>query len=443
MLMRALYTLIMYLATPIIIYRLAARGLRYREYFSRWRERFGFFVAEPNLRDTIWVHAVSVGEVNAAVPLIEALMKRHRDRRFVLTTVTPTGSERVKRLFGHRVFHVYLPYDLPASIERFLTRINPSIALIMETEIWPNLYFACDKRKIPIVIANARLSERSLKGYKPVWAIVRDAVRCVTFIAAQSQLDAERLLKLGAIPERLAVTGNVKFDMPVPQGLETASTMIREYCGRNRPVWIAASTHEAEEEAVIEAHVRVLRRYPDALLLIAPRHPERFKPVAQLCRNFGFRTLIRSDDSVPLLNTQCFVIDTLGELLMFYAASDVAFVAGSFAPIGGHNVLEPAALQRAVIFGPQVFNFAEACEGLLADGAALQVENAAALGEALVQLLADENKRRVMGRKALDAVEKKRGAVARAVNTIDAVLDGKSAAEILNEGTAPKLNTNA
>jgi len=415
---RALYTLTMYLLTPVILYRLALRGMRYPEYFGRWRERFGFF-ASPGFRNSIWVHAVSVGEVNAAVPLIAALMRRYEGRSFVITTVTPTGSARVRKLLGDRVFHVYLPYDLTAAVKRFLNRVDPVMAVVMETEIWPNLFLTCAERGIPVIVANARLSERSLNGYGPVRPLARAAIRSARAVAAQSRQDADRLLQLGADPARLSIAGNVKFDMPVPKGLDQAAAMLRDYWGRNRPVWIAASTHEGEETAIVEAHMRVLKRYPDALLLLAPRHPERFRPVVQLCRQYGFRTMVRSEDTVALLDTQCFVIDTLGELLTFYAGCDVAFVAGSFDPIGGHNVLEPAALSRPVLVGPHTFNFEEITESMLASGAALRVANPSALGDTVVRLFGDAAARERMGRSGLEVVQSERGAVDRVIAIID------------------------
>ncbi len=418
---RQLYNLTMRVLTPVILYRLALRGLRYREYFGRWRERFGFF-QDSGLNDTIWVHAVSVGEVNAAAPLIEALMRRFEGQSFVITTVTPTGSARVQRLFGNRVFHVYLPYDLPGSVTRFLDRVRPRLAVVMETEIWPNLFFYCKRRSVPIVVANARLSERSLKGYGPVRPLAREAIRSAAFIAASSQQDAARLQLLGASPERMRVVGNVKFDMRIPPGLDRVGKVLREYWGIARPVWVAASTHEGEEAPVLEAHARVLRRFPDALLVIAPRHPERFRPVAQLCRGYGFRTLTRSDDTVARHDTQCFVADTLGELMNFFAACDVAFVAGSFDPIGGHNVLEPAAVAVPVIVGPHTFNFAEITESLIHDGAALRVRNPAELGDTVARLFAESDTRQAMGKAALIAMERERGAVARIVTIVEDVL---------------------
>lgn len=427
--MRALYTITMYLLTPVILYRLAFRGLRARGYFSRWFERFGFF-PEASLHGSVWVHAVSVGEVNAAAPLVDALRLRYSDRRCVVTTVTPTGSDRVRQLWGDEVFHVYLPYDLPASIRRFLDRVRPHIAVIMETEIWPNLFLECERRGVPIVVANARLSEKSLRGYGPVRPLARAAIRCATFVAAQSQLDAERLLELGARPERLRVVGNLKYDMRVPDDIEEQARQWRAGWGAARPVWIAASTHEGEELAVIEAHSRLMRRYPDALLMVAPRHPERFKLMAQLCRSYGFVTATRSEDRFAAADTQCFVLDSLGELVPFLAAADIAFVAGSLDPIGGHNVLEPAALGVPVIVGPNTFNFAEVTDLLLERGAALRIADAEGLAHALHRLLDDAAQRRAMGEAARRTVESERGAVARTLAIVERVVAGEDVVSV-------------
>lgn len=421
---RLLYTLTMYLLTPVILYRLAARGLRYRNYLDRWRERFGFF-PDPGVRASIWVHAVSMGEVNAAQPLIEALMSRYEGVPMVITTVTPTGSERVRKLFGDRVFHVYLPYDLTASIERFLDRVQPRIAVIMETEIWPNLFMTCHERGIPIVVANARLSERSLKGYGPVRPLARRAIRRASFVAAQSVADSERLSLLGVVPARMAVVGNLKFDLRVPASVIDHAIGFRRHWGAGRPVWFAASTHEGEEMAVLEAHTAVLRRFPDTLLLIAPRHPERFKPVAAACRSFGFATATRSEDGNADANAQCFVIDTMGEMLWFYAACDVAFVGGSLAPIGGHNLLEPAALARPILVGPHTFNATEMTDELIASGGVLRVLDSEQLGQAVGRLIGHSDERASIGAAAFAGMERQRGAVERTVVVIDEVLAGR------------------
>lgn len=419
---RFIYTVTMYLLTPVILYRLAIRGLRYPEYFQRWQERFGFF-HDPKIRDSIWIHAVSMGEVNAAMPLIDALMKRYADTPFVITTVTPTGSERVRRVYGERVFNVYLPYDLPASIRRFLERVRPRLAVVMETEIWPNLFSECQARSIPLIVANARLSEKSFRGYGPVRPLAKSALASARYVAAQSATDAGRLRDLGAEPERLGIFGNLKYDMSVPSELGAQACQMRADWGARRPVWIAASTHEGEEEAVLEAHAAVLHRFPDALLLLVPRHPERFKPVVQECREAGFATHTRSEDRMAASDTQCFVIDTLGELLRFYAAADVAFVGGSLVPIGGHNVLEPAALSVPVVVGPQTFNFVEITASLIDAGAALRIADTDELGATVIELLADAPLRKRLGAAARAAFEREQGGVLRTLEIVARVLD--------------------
>ncbi|MGH8042852.1 MAG: lipid IV(A) 3-deoxy-D-manno-octulosonic acid transferase [Rudaea sp.] len=423
---RFIYTSTMYLLTPVILYRLAVRGLRYPEYFSRWRERFGFFPA-PGITGSIWIHAVSMGEVNAAMPLIDALMQRYADAPFVITTVTPTGSERVRRVYGKRVFNVYLPYDLPASIRRFLDRVRPRLAVVMETEIWPNLFFECQARDIPLVVANARLSEKSFRGYGPVRPLARNALASARYIAAQSATDAGRLRDLGAEPERLGIFGNLKYDMSVPAELVAQARELRTGWGARRLVWIAASTHEGEEDPVLAAHAAVLRRFPDALLLLVPRHPERFKPVVQACRSTGFATRTRSEDGAATSDTQCFVVDTLGELLRFYAAADVAFVGGSLVPIGGHNVLEPAALSVPVVVGPKTFNFVEITASLIDAGAALRIADADQLGATVIDLLADAPLRKRLGAAARMAFEREQGGVLRTVEIVNNVLENPAA----------------
>ncbi len=419
--MRLLYTLAMFIATPLLMLRLWARGMRYGDYHQRWRERFGHFDVPEFAAGGIWVHAVSLGEVNAAEPLIEALMRRYPQRQMVVTTVTPTGSERVRQLFGDRVFHVYLPYDLPYSVARFLDRIRPAIAVIVETEIWPNLYTACCKRGIALMIVNARLSKRSLRGYMPLRPLARQALRCVQFVAAQSFTDAARYRLLGAIANRISVAGNLKFDMPLPAHLDREAHDMREHWGIQRPVWIAASTHEGEEEQALQAHLDVLQRFPDALLLLVPRHPERFRMVEQSVRNLGFQIATRSGDHLPKGSTQCFLVDAMGELMRFYAASDVAFVGGSLAPIGGHNLLEPAALSKPVLVGPHTFNFEGITRSLLREGGAREITTQN-LGECVRELLEHPEQCRRMGESARRVFERESGAVAKIMQRIEPLL---------------------
>jgi 3-deoxy-D-manno-octulosonic-acid transferase len=327
----------------------------------------------------------------------------------------------VHQLFGDSVFHVYLPYDLPFAVHRFLKRVRPRLALIVETEIWPNLYAACRRRGIPLMIVNARLSERSMRGYRPLHSLVRTALRSVRQIAAQSRTDAARYRLLGAEPSQLVVSGNLKFDMPVPDGAVEEGTALRGQWGARRPVWMAASTHEGEELAVLEAHLDVLRRLPDALLLIAPRHPERFRLVEHSARSLGFTVATRSADRVPGAQ-QVFVIDAMGELMPFYAATDIAFVGGSLVPIGGHNVLEPAALARPVLVGPHTFNFEEITLTLIREGGARRVPHAEQLGMEVLELLRDGRLRERMGRDARRVFDSERGAVGRVMKLVDDIL---------------------
>jgi 3-deoxy-D-manno-octulosonic-acid transferase len=419
--LRYLYTFVMYLATPLIVLRLLIRGARYGNYHRRWPERFGLF-QKPEFSGSLWVHAVSVGEVNAAEPLIKALQVAYPHAPLVVTTVTPTGSERVRQLFGDAVFHVYLPYDLPFAVQRFLHRVKPRMAIIVETEIWPNLYFACRRSGIPLMIVNARLSERSLRGYRPARGLVRAALRCVSQISAQSRTDAARYRMLGAPADKVVVSGNLKFDMPVPEGAQEHGEAMRLQWGALRPVWMAASTHEGEELAVLEAHLEVLTRLPDALLLLAPRHPDRFRLVEHLVRNLGFSAGTRSADGVPVTGQQVFVIDAMGELMPFFAASDLAFVGGSLVPIGGHNVLEPAALSRPVLVGPHTFNFDDITQILIREGGARRVARSEELGAAVLQLLRDPAALETMGRCAREVFDSQRGAVPRVMGLIDGLL---------------------
>jgi 3-deoxy-D-manno-octulosonic-acid transferase len=419
--LRYLYTLLMYLVTPVIVLRLLTRGIRYGSYHKRWPERFGIFPA-PGLQGSLWIHAVSVGEVNAAEPLVTALQKAYPNAPLVVTTVTPTGSERVRQLFGDSVFHVYLPYDLPFAVGRFLHRVRPRLAIIVETEIWPNLYFACRRGGIPLMIVNARLSERSLRGYRPARGLVRAALRCVSQVSAQSRTDAARYRMLGAPADKIVVSGNLKFDMPVPEGAQEHGMAMRTKWGALRPVWMAASTHEGEELTVLEAHLEVLKRLPDALLLLAPRHPDRFRMVEHLVRNLGFSAGTRSADGVPMAGQQVFVIDAMGELMPFFAAADLAFVGGSLVPIGGHNVLEPAALARPVLVGRHTFNFDDITQILIREGGARRVSRGEELGAAVLQLLRDRAALERMGECAREVFESQRGAVPRVMALIDGLL---------------------
>ena len=412
MLARWLYTLLLYLLTVPMLARLGIRGLRNRDYWLRWRERLGFVPAMP-IQGALWLHAVSVGEVNALARLIELLLRRDPNRPLIVTTGTPTGSARARQLFGGRVHHAYLPFDLPGAVRRFLSRIDPCLGVIAETEIWPNLYTQAAHRQIPLLIVNARLSERSMRGFAimPGVRLIRSALEGVVAVLAQSETDAERYRRLGARPDRVRPVGNLKFDLVVEPEVRLVGGTVRAALGPHRPVWIAASTHEGEEQIVLDAHALVLKSLPEALLLVAPRHSERFRGMTQAARVAGLRVRTRSLDLLPANDTQCFVLDSLGELMGFYASADVAFVGGSLAPIGGHNVLEPAALGVPVLVGPNTFNSVEIVDALITAGAASRVEDADSLASSVLNLLHDEPARMRMGTAGLNVVERGRGAL--------------------------------
>ncbi|MBZ0071599.1 MAG: lipid IV(A) 3-deoxy-D-manno-octulosonic acid transferase [Gammaproteobacteria bacterium] len=407
--MRIIYSLILYLLTPFALLRLLWRGLRAHGYWQRWGERFGFAPVNQGAAP-IWVHAVSVGEVQAAVPLLRVLLKRYPTVPVLVTTTTPTGSEQLRSVFEGRVQHAYMPYDLPDAVARFLNRTRPRLALIMETEIWPNLYHACARRGIPVLLVNARLSARSAAGYGRLRRLTAATLECLQGVAAQGRADADRLIGLGAPPQRVRVTGSIKFDMKIPASLTEQAAALRRDWGLQRPVWIAASTHEGEDEDVLDAHRGVREHFPDALLVLVPRHPERFARVAALCREQGWETVLRSTQAPMPAAAEVFVGDSMGELLLFFAASDVAFIGGSLIPHGGHNPLEASAQRVPVLFGPHMFNFEQIAELLLEAGAAREVGDSGQLADSVAHWLADPTARITAGERGAAVVEANKGA---------------------------------
>ncbi len=408
--MRLLYTALLYLITPIVIGRLLWRSRSIRGYRQRIPERFGL-VANPPSGIAVWVHAVSVGEALAALPMIRELIAEHGEQRVWVTSTTPTGSERVIAALGSQVMHSYAPYDLPGAVSRFLDRIRPERVVVIETELWPNLFDALHKKQIPLLIANARLSPRSFRGYSRVGGFARSVLSNTSLVAAQSTADAERFSQLGA--PRVVTTGNIKFDVEPPSEQIAAGTRLRENIGLQRPVWIAASTHEGEESGALDAHAHVINHFPDALLILVPRHPQRFESVAREVRDSGLRFSMRSNLPGSLDDIQVLLGDSLGEMWMYLQAGDVVFVGGSLVEVGGHNVLEPAALSRAVIFGPHMHNFLSAKDLLLQTQSALQVADAKGLSRVLIELLSDPHRSQQMGQMACDAVLGNRGALAK------------------------------
>ena len=416
--LRGMYSAVLYVLTPVTVYHLIWRGFRFGEYFHRWSERYASYSSTP-VPVELWLHAVSLGEVNAAAPVINALRRAHPELRWVITTITPTGSERVRALWGDAVEHVYVPYDLPGAVDRFLSHYKPRLALVMETELWPNLLFGCREHGIPTYILNARLSARSLRGYRVLGPLIARVVRSVKRIGAQSALDASHFVALGAEAGQVTNTGNLKFDIAAPEGLEDFVHVFRSHVGA-RPVWIAASTHEGEEAAVIAMHKRLRQRWPDLLLLWAPRHPERFPRVAELAQSNGWKVALRRSSTWPEAADEVFVLDTMGELMAFYACAEVAFVGGSLQAIGGHNLLEPAAVGTAMVTGPHLHNFVEISRRLQEAGALEVREDAEGVGTALEALLGDTEVRNAMVAAGRLLVEQGRGALVRTLQMIAA-----------------------
>ncbi len=409
-LLRFLYTVFLYLLLPLVLIRLAWRGRRIPGDWYRIPERFGWFT-HIGVRPVIWIHAVSVGEVQAAEPMVRALLDAYPDWRLLLTTTTPTGSERVQKLFGDRLAHVYAPYDLPGAVRRFLDRTDPALVLIMETELWPNLFHVCGTRAIPIMLVNARVSPGSMRGYQRFRSLARAMLSSVAAVAAQSDADADRLVELGVDPGRLRVTGNLKHEQRFDPGLDSKAAEMRVSWGIRRKVWIAASTHAGEEEMVLHAHGLICVQEPDCLLLLVPRHPERSQQVAGLCARQRYQAVLHSDRTISRRDADIFIGDTLGQLPLYYLAADVAFVGGSLVPSGGHNLLEPAALGRPVIIGPHVENFSDSVRELRVAGACRLAGDAGELSRLVVQWLQDAEAGRKAGKRGREVVEKNRGAL--------------------------------
>ncbi len=418
---RVVYNTLFHLALPAVLGRMLWRSLKAPAYRQRLGERLGG--GSEVAPGGIWVHAVSVGETIAIAPLVKELRHRHPEWPITLTNATPTGSERARALFGEQVQHRYVPWDLPWAVERFLDRVQPKLVLLMETELWPNIVHACRRRGIPVMLVNARLSARSARGYRRLGALTRDMVGALSGVVAQTEADGERLVSLGLSPERLYVTGSIKFDQDIEQGVRALADALRQawHAAGQRLVLIAASTHQGEDEQILEVFRVARSRSPGLLLVLVPRHPERFDAVTRLCEERGFNTLRRTQGH-PSADTDVLVGDTMGELLALYGAADIAFVGGSLVPVGGHNLLEPAAWGMPVLSGPHLFNFLEISEMLAEAGGLRVAENADDLAAQLIPLLEDERARRRMGRAAARVLEANRGSRARLLALVEQAL---------------------
>lgn len=415
--MRTFYSALWYLLLPFLFLRLWLRGRQAPAYRQRWKERMAWGYRPGTLNNSIWVHAVSVGETLAAVPMIERLLADYPDTPLLVTTTTPTGSERVKALFGDRVTHVYCPWELPTALNRFLRAFDPKTVIVLETELWPNLCAAVKRHGAKLMLMNGRLSEKSYRGYSKLPRLVRPMMARFDALAVQTPVERERYIALGAWPERVHAIGSVKFDMSLDDTVRQAAGDLRAAIGE-RPVWIAASTHPGEDEPVLAAHKALLGAAPQTLLVLVPRHPERFDSVAQLVRQQGLGLARRSKQEAIAADTQVYLADTMGELLMLFGVADVAFVGGSLVPVGGHNLLEPAGWGKPVLSGPHLHNFTAISDLLDEAGALTLVDNADALAIALQGLFRHQERCQTQGQAAAAVVEANRGALEKGLGLV-------------------------
>ena len=422
---RFFYTGLMYLIQPLVLCFMWVRGLKAPNYRKRLGERYGCYgnLVPPKPHGVI-VHAASVGEVIAATPLVRRIQQDYPDLPITFTTLTPTGSDRVKSAFGDSVTHCYLPYELPCAINRFIDFIQPKLCIVIETELWPNLIQQLSRRQVPFVIANARLSARSARRYGKVKARLQRMWSQISLIAPQDQISGKRFLELGYPAEKLTLTGNIKYDLQISTALREQIESLRAQWVKDRPIWIAASTHEGEEEIILQTHRQLLEKYPNLLLLLVPRHPERFNPVAELIEKEKFQFIRRSTAELPNENTQVILGDTMGEMMLMYGISDIAFVGGSLVKHGGHNPLEPLAFKIPVISGKHTFNFPEVFRMLVEVQGVLEVNSTAdALERAVEALLNSDEAKARLGNAGYEVLMENRGALQRLLDLLKPYLE--------------------
>lgn len=419
------YSILLTLCLPVLFLRLLWRGRKNNLYYKRWAERLGVFTIPQNKQRGLWLHSVSVGESLAAIPLIKAFQKQYPEIPITVTCTTPNGSATIQKMLGDSVFHVYFPFDLPWAFSLFLKRLQPKICLIMETELWPNCLEQLKKREIPTLIINGRLSSKSMQGYQKILSVTMQMMNCITEVAAQSQMDGERFIRLGLSPQKLKVTGNIKFDLSVPEGITEKARQLKQQWQsnqqskqKNRLVLIAGSTHAGEEEIILETFKDIRKKYPELFLILVPRHTERKESILNVIKQYNLSVTLRSQSDLMSLETDLLLVDTMGEMALFYACSDIAFVGGSFAAIGGHNTLEPAFASVPVIVGPHVHNFVEITDLLLKAGALKQVHNKEAFAEVLMEWLNNQEERHKAGMAGRKVVDENRGAISKVLTLI-------------------------
>jgi 3-deoxy-D-manno-octulosonic-acid transferase len=411
-----IYTWLLYLTLPFVPLKLLWRGLKQPEYRQHWGERFGFYKASNN-KPIIWLHCVSVGETRAAEPLVNLLQEKYPNHQILITNTTPTGRATSEQLFKDRVIRAYLPYDTPFAVRRFLIHFQPKIGLLMETELWFNLIAACDRRAIPMMLLNARLSEKSAKGYAKLGSLVRRGLQKLTLVAAQTADDENRLKLLGA--HNTVVTGNLKFDVTAPASSHALGLAMRQLLGEQRTIFLAASTREGEEEMILEATKGL-----DVLTVIVPRHPQRFDEVESLLKTSNIKYALRTAITTPIVrDIQVVLGNTMGELFTYYGACDFTFVGGSLKKYGGQNLIEAASMGKPILIGKYTYNFKEATVGAVKSGAATQVKDVENLKEKIKYLIDHPTKRAQMGLAALDFSKAQTGATFRVLQLISQYLE--------------------
>ena len=414
---RGLYTALLYTLLPFLPLRLLWRARKQPEYMHHIAERFGRYSEKPS-RPIIWLHAVSVGETRAAAPLITLLRERLPQYQILLTHMTPTGRATSEQLWGNGILRCYLPYDFPFAVNGFLDHFKPSLGILLETELWPNLIALTAQRDIPVALINARLSERSARGYARFGVLAKDTLEKLALIASQTHADGERLSSL--FSGHVTIMGNLKFDNAVPDAQVALGKRLRAQFGDDRPIWLAASTRDGEENLLIDTLEKI--QTPNVLAVIVPRHPQRFDEVASLLTRQNIPFQRRSENTAIHANTRVVLGDSMGEMFAYFAASDVAFIGGSLLPLGGQNLIEACAVGTPVLIGPHTFNFAEATEQAIAAGAAARVASNFDLAAKLDLLLAEPTRRREMSAAGLAFTAQHRGASERAYAQVVSLL---------------------
>ncbi len=421
--MRTLYSFFWYIILPFVFLRLLLLSIKNRAYLDRFWQRFGLVAKRSIENECIWIHAVSVGEVMATQAIVNKIRIESPNYQIILTTGTPTGADTVDKLYGQSVKHYYQPYDVALIIKRFIKQVSPKLLLVMETELWPNLFHYCKLESIPVLLINARLSQRSTERYKKIPRLTFPMFKNVKAIAAQTEFDKQNLINIGANPNIITVTGSIKFDLEIDEQLKIATEKFKQEQLAERKVWIAASTHRGEEAMILDIHSSLCKQYPNSLLIIVPRHSVRADEVVELLAKRNLSYQVRSQSNNIDSNAQVLLVDTMGELLLFYGVSDVAFIGGSLVPHGGHNPIEAAVFSVPILIGPHDFNFSEIDLNLINNNGAIRVNNTEELQSTLIGIFNDSNRQHEIGENAHQYVQQSQGSSQKVWNVITTFLD--------------------